>query len=73
MTQELIDRLIVAGWLREITVTTGTAGRPARRWEINLFFSLSRRRKYRKCRKSDQTAIGSESRAISSISGISGN
>ena len=32
-TQELIDRLVAAGWLRERTISTG--GRPARRWEVN--------------------------------------
>ena len=31
--QELIDRLVSVGWLRERTTATG--GRPARRWEVN--------------------------------------
>ena len=32
-TQELIDRLVKAGWLRERTTATG--GRSLRRWEVN--------------------------------------
>ena len=34
-TLELIELLVRAGWLREITVKGSGPGRPARRWEIN--------------------------------------
>jgi hypothetical protein len=35
-TQNLIDSLVNAGWLREITTSTGPlGGRPARRWLVN--------------------------------------
>jgi hypothetical protein len=35
-TQSLIDGLVKAGWLREITKLTGpSGGRPARRWLVN--------------------------------------
>ncbi len=34
-TQDLIDMLVRAGWLREITAPASGPGRPARRWEIN--------------------------------------
>ena len=34
-TLELIELLVRAGWLREITVKGSGPGRPARRWEVN--------------------------------------
>jgi hypothetical protein len=35
-TQKLIDGLVNAGWLREITTSAGpSGGRPARRWLVN--------------------------------------
>jgi hypothetical protein len=34
-TQTLIDSIVKAGWLKEITVEHTGPGRPARRWLIN--------------------------------------
>ena len=34
-TQALIDRLVTAGWLRELPTNGGAAHRPKRRWEVN--------------------------------------
>jgi hypothetical protein len=34
-TQKLIDGLVKSGWFREVTVTTGAKGKPARRWAAN--------------------------------------
>ena len=34
-TQALIDSLVEAGWLREMTAPHSGPGRPARRWAVN--------------------------------------
>ena len=33
--QTIIDELVRAGWLREVTARAEGPGRPARRWEVN--------------------------------------
>jgi hypothetical protein len=41
-TLELIEFLVRAGWLREITVKGSGPGRPARRWGVNPTLSKAR-------------------------------
>lgn len=38
--QAIIDRLVRAGWLREVTTKAEGPGRPARRWEVNPRLSI---------------------------------
>ena len=49
--QTLIDGLVRAGWLREVTAKAEGPGRPARRWEVNPELFLMALRELREVRK----------------------